>query len=1580
MHTDAEVHPEPPGSGPVKGLYTWLMPERWPRWLVYVFAVAVVGTTLLLRLAIAETFFDRPLLILFVLPILLSAYLGGLGPGLLATLAAALGVSYRLIPPTYSLAIDKSADVIQLAILVLNGVLISVLNEALHRSRRHVEASRLLQAVTLDSIGDAVITTDKQGRITFLNPEAERLTGWSRQEAQGQPLPAVFRIINEHTRENMADPVKKVLASGMVINLANHTLLQARDGREIAIAESGAPIKLPDGRLFGVVLVFRDYTAERQAAAALKNSEEHYRSLFENLPYGFVYCQMLFDQGRPVDLVHLEVNRTFEAITGLTNVVGKKVSEVIPGLMEANPEFFAIHGRVALTGQPESFEMYVHGLQKWLAVTVYSPEKEHFVAVFDDITERRQAEAALRESHQTLNVLLNAVPEAILLIDTERNIIAANQTYARRMGKSLAELIGSKIFDLLPSEVVARRRTHADEVIRTGQAGRFEDLRDGRFFDNAIHPILDATGKVAKLAILSLDITDRKQTEEALRSSEEKFRLAMETIQEGMWDWLIPSDEIYISPGFLRSFGYDPEKVARTLNAWMAAIHPEDLPRFQEILQAYLAGHLPSFTVEMRVRIGDGQYRWFTSRGRVVEQAPDGAPLRMVGALRDITEEKQARQALEESLSLYQATLESTADGLLVVNSEGRTVSWNHKFAEMWRLPEDIVNSRDDDQALAFVVDQLVDPRGFLQKVRELYGQRQAESFDVLHFKDGRVFERYSMPQYLDDQIVGRVWSFRDVTTRVQAEAALKQSEAEYRRIVETANEGIWAVDQEHRTSYVNQLMAEMMGYSWEEMQGRLVTDFMFPEDLPDHQEKVDRRHRGKYERRLRRKDGSELWTIVSVRALIGKAGEFLGSFAMLTDITDRVRAEKKLKESERRVRAKLESILAPEGDIGQLDLEDILDAEAIQSLMEDFYQLTHLPIGLIDLQGKVLVVVGWQDICAKFHRNHPETCQRCLESDTILSRDVPPGTYKMYKCKNNMWDMATPVMVGGKHVGNLFLGQFLFEDEEPDYEFFRAQAQQFGFDEASYLAALAAVPRVSRETVDRAMGFFTKLAHIISQLSLSNIKLARAVTEQERLVESLRLSEEKSRADEEFLSDIFSSIKDGLTILDLDRNIIRVNPAVRQLAPTKDLVGKKCYEAFHHRDSICPNCPVEHTIRTGEANLAILEGDTLGWNTYCIELHSYPLINRSTGQLRGVIEYGRDISAAKHAAEALARSHGELQKTAQELEQSRNTLQQILESIPVRVFWKDIESLLLGCNSLFAHDAGFHHPEEVLGKDDFAMGWRDQAELYRADDRQVMESRRPKMNIVEPQTTPSGATIWLKTSKVPLFGQNGEVFGVLGLYEDITELKKAEDQLRASLQEKEVMLKEIHHRVKNNMQMISTLFDLQLKYGGDQDPPTVFRDCQNRIRSMALVHESLYHTDTLASINFRHYLEKLVNRLLASFSSSLQGVRAQVSGAELHLGINQAVPAGLVASEIIVNCLKHAFPGPRSGEIHISLELANGRRLIEIRDNGVGLDREFSLENPATFGWLMISNLMKQLEGEITVISDGGTTCRLVF
>jgi signal transduction histidine kinase/ligand-binding sensor protein len=193
-------------------------------------------------------------------------------------------------------------------------------------------------------------------------------------------------------------------------------------------------------------------------------------------------------------------------------------------------------------------------------------------------------------------------------------------------------------------------------------------------------------------------------------------------------------------------------------------------------------------------------------------------------------------------------------------------------------------------------------------------------------------------------------------------------------------------------------------------------------------------------------------------------------------------------------IKSKLENF-SPVGqaDLGKFELADIVDVTLLQSLVNDFNAVAKISTSIIDMRGRVLVSVGWQHICTDFHRVHPDTCKNCIESDTILTAGIAPGEFKLYKCKNNMWDMATPLMVANEHVGNIFSGQFVFDDEPLDTEFFRAQAQCYGFEEEQYLAALAAVPRLNREHLKKCMSFLTKLAHMISQNGYNTLVAAAA-------------------------------------------------------------------------------------------------------------------------------------------------------------------------------------------------------------------------------------------------------------------------------------------------------------------------------------------------------------------------------------------------------------------------------------------------------------------------------------------------------
>ncbi len=267
------------------------------------------------------------------------------------------------------------------------------------------------------------------------------------------------------------------------------------------------------------------------------------------------------------------------------------------------------------------------------------------------------------------------------------------------------------------------------------------------------------------------------------------------------------------------------------------------------------------------------------------------------------------------------------------------------------------------------------------------------------------------------------------------------------------------------------------------------------------------------YEEPLTRADGSTVWLRTSKIPIRNGNGAVVGVLGSYEDITEQREAKRALERSEESVRARLEVILSPAGDAGTLRLADVVDVPGLQAMMDGLYRVTRIGFALIDLEGRVLVATGWQDICTLFHRVHPETLRNCVESDTVLSAGVEPGQVKLYRCKNGMWDIASPVRVGARHMGNVFLGQFFFTEDEPDLEAFRAQARLHGFDEEAYLAALGRVPRWPRATVEGIVAFYARLAALISTLSFQNVTLGRTLAERDRLLDSILEGQEQIRA-----------------------------------------------------------------------------------------------------------------------------------------------------------------------------------------------------------------------------------------------------------------------------------------------------------------------------------------------------------------------------------------------------------------------------------------------------------------------------------
>jgi PAS domain S-box-containing protein len=236
------------------------------------------------------------------------------------------------------------------------------------------------------------------------------------------------------------------------------------------------------------------------------------------------------------------------------------------------------------------------------------------------------------------------------------------------------------------------------------------------------------------------------------------------------------------------------------------------------------------------------------------------------------------------------------------------------------------------------------------------------------------------------------------------------------------------------------------------------------------------------------------------------------------------------------------------------------------------------------------------------------------------------------------------------------------------------------------------------------------------------------------------------------------------------------------------------------------------------------------------------------------------------------------------------------------------------------------------------------------------------------------GRIVWVHGEARLIRDADGFPLFLQGVAFDITETKRAEDLVRESLREKELLLKEIHHRVKNNLQVTSSLLRLQAAKVGDEGARQTLRESQDRIRSIALVHEMLYRSHDLSRVGFAEYVKALLLQLFRSYNADSRGIRHVIDVGEVELGIDVAVPCGLILNELVANALKHAFSDGRAGKIEVLMKAEPSRYLLTVRDDGVGLPPGLDPRRTDTLGLQLVRTLADQLEGDFRVGSEGGT------
>jgi len=308
-------------------------------------------------------------------------------------------------------------------------------------------------AITLHSIGDGVITKDVDGLVVNLNPMAEKFCGWNLEDAYGKPLTEIFRIINSETREIVSNPVKKVLQTGQIMGLANHTVLISKDGKEYQIADSAAPIKNEAGEIQGVVLVFSDVTEKYLAEDRIRISEKQFYSLFENMKEGAAIHELVLDKnGVPMDYIIIKTNNSFEKLLGMSKdtVIGKTSREAY--CVEKAP-FLEIYSKVALSGEAVSFESYFAPLNKHFSISVYCTHSNGFATIFEDISERKTLEKTLQESERKYRLLTEFASDVIWVINlTTRRFTYISPSVVQLRGYTVEEAMTQSLEESLTPE------------------------------------------------------------------------------------------------------------------------------------------------------------------------------------------------------------------------------------------------------------------------------------------------------------------------------------------------------------------------------------------------------------------------------------------------------------------------------------------------------------------------------------------------------------------------------------------------------------------------------------------------------------------------------------------------------------------------------------------------------------------------------------------------------------------------------------------------------------------------------------------------------------------------------------------------------------------------------------------------------------------------------------------------------------------------------------------------------------------------------------------------------------------------
>ncbi len=617
--------------------------------------------------------------------------------------------------------------------------------------------------------------------------------------------------------------------------------------------------------------------------------ESHFRSLIDHMLDGFAYCKMHYADGIPDDFTYLDVNPAFERLTGLSNVIGKNVSEVIPGIKASNPELLEIYGRVALSGKTEKFETYLPGLQSWFSISVYSPARDYFIATFDNITDRKNVEINLRDSEARLRLSQESGGIGIW----EADLVNNSQYWSKECIKILGfPALAQPSYEdflaaILPEDrplVIDAHHAHLEHGEKYDISYRILAKGKLRWMRSIGSAVRDESGKPILMRGVVQDITEMKQTTQELISTKELLNETEQIGKVGGWQFYIDTLSLTWTKGVydIHEVGLDFElTVQSAINFYTSPSKPIIE---QAVRRAIDFGE--SYDIELEIVTAKGNLRNVHTIG-----IADAERRRVYGFFQDITVRKNAEKALQKSEDRLKAILDATPFPIAIVDLQDNNINfWSRSAitlfghtaptaAEWYEIAYPDVAYRND------VVNRW---KPFLEEAQSSGQSINTGEYQVT-CRDGsvRICELYAA--FLPDNLVV---TFNDVTVRKQAEEVLLQSKL----IIDATQDGFFTIDTDGFLTGVNQSYVLMSGYSTDELVGMHMSRLSLVNNTTEKVQSVlklvIKQGHLTFESQHRRKDGSFIEVEASISYL--ESGNYF--YAFHRDITKRKQQEAELR------------------------------------------------------------------------------------------------------------------------------------------------------------------------------------------------------------------------------------------------------------------------------------------------------------------------------------------------------------------------------------------------------------------------------------------------------------------------------------------------------------------------------------------------------------------------------------------------------------------------------------------------------------------------------------------------------------